>query len=121
MPDLGAIATALGDVGEGIACAGTALECRTFTVNGKTFLFVSGKEARLKLVESAGEAQRLGFAVGANGWVKLPLDGLPAANVVKRWIAESHAAIGKAPATKAKKAAGTKAKTVRRKTSRRRT
>lgn len=120
MQDLGAIAKALGDVGEGIACAGTALECRTFTVNGKTFLFVSGKEARLKLVESASEAQRLGFVVGANGWVKVPLDTLPGTNVVKRWIAESHAAMGKPTAAKTRKAAAEKAKTVRRKPARRR-
>lgn len=90
MASLGSIALALPDVEEGIACAGTSLESRTYSVKKRNFLFVSGKEARLKLSKSAAEAKRLGCEVGANGWVKLPLDAMPPAAVVRRWIAESH-------------------------------
>lgn len=105
MVDLGAIARALPGVGEGTACAGTALESRTWTVNGKAFLFVAKKDARLKLTTSAAVAHTNGFAVGANGWVKLPLDELPPAATVKRWIAESHAAIGGGKPARASKPA----------------
>jgi hypothetical protein len=94
MVDLGAIAHTLPGVGEGVACAGTVLESRTYTVNGKAFLFVAKKDARLKLTTSAKDARTNGFAVGANGWVKLPLGELPPAATMKRWIAESHAALG---------------------------
>jgi hypothetical protein len=51
---------------------------------------VSRKEARLKLDSSASEARKLGFAMGANGWVRLPLEALPAATVARRWVAESY-------------------------------
>jgi hypothetical protein len=91
MTDLHAIASALPNVDVGIACAGTALESRTYRVGTKSFLFVSKKDARLKLAASADEARALGCAVGANGWVTLVLAALPAAAVVKRWVAESHA------------------------------
>jgi len=91
MADLSKFALALTDVEQGIACAGTALESRTYGTSKKTFLFVSTKQARLKLDSSASEAKKLGFAVGTNGWVTLPLDTLPATPVVKRWITESHA------------------------------
>ena len=91
MADLGRIALALPDVEKGIACAGTALESRTYQTGKKAFLFVAKTQARLKLEESAQQAEKLGFPAGANGWVTLPLDALPAASVVKRWIAESHA------------------------------
>ena len=91
MADLGKIALALADVEQGIACAGTALESRTYRTRKKAFLFVAARQARLKLDASAPEARKLGCAVGANGWVTLSLDALPAAPIVKRWIAESHA------------------------------
>ncbi|HZN37149.1 MAG TPA: hypothetical protein VFD82_00010 [Planctomycetota bacterium] len=106
MVDLGAIARALPGVGEGVACAGTSLESRTYTVNGKAFLFVATKDARLKLTTSAADARTGGFAVGANGWVKLPLGELPPAATVKRWIAESHAAIGGGKQARPSKPAG---------------
>lgn len=67
MADLGKIALALPDVEQGIACAGTALESRTYRTKDKAFLFVSAKQARLKL------------------------EALPAASVIKSWIVESHA------------------------------
>lgn len=111
MADLSSIARSLGDVEQGIACAGTALESRTFTSGKKAFLFVSKEQARLKLAASAAEARALGFAVGSGGWATLPLDELPAAAVLRRWVAESHALVsGKAAkrAAPGKKAAPSK-------------
>lgn len=92
---------------QGIACAGTSLESRTYRVRNKAFLFVSKAQARMKLGASAAEATRLGFAVGANGWVTVPLDALPATAVSKRWIAESYALLARPvdkPAAKSKSA-----------------
>lgn len=90
MVDLAALAAALAGTEQGIACAGTSLESRTFQVRRKTFLFLSKRQARLKLDSSAAEARKLGLPIGANGWVTLDLDALPPATVLKRWIAESH-------------------------------
>jgi len=106
MSPLRKMALALDSVDEGVACAGTALESRTYRVKKKAFLFISTKDARLKLEKSKAEAKQLGFEMGAQGWVKLPLDGLPPAAVLARWIAESHALLAggaapkKAPAKK---------------------
>jgi hypothetical protein len=91
MANLGTIALALPDVEQGLACAGTALESRTYMTRKKAFLFVSKEQARLKLDSSAAEARKLGFPVGAKGWVTLSLDALPAASVARRWVTESHA------------------------------
>ena len=91
MADIGRIAQALPGVEQGFACAGTPLESRTYQVGKKAFLFVAKTQARLKLEASAQQARKLGFTTGANGWVTLPLEALPPAAVVKRWIAESHA------------------------------
>jgi len=102
MVNLEKIALALPEVVQGVACAGTTLESRTFQTRKKAFLFVSRKQARLKLDESARQAAKLGFDVGANGWVMLPLDALPAASVVKRWIAESHALVSRPGSKKSK-------------------
>lgn len=111
MVDLHAMALDLPTVEQGIACAGTALESRSYLTGKKAFLFVSKREARLKLGASITEARKLGFKVGNGGWVTLPLGGLPAASVVRRWIKESHA-LALAPA--GAKPAGTKAATKRR-------
>jgi hypothetical protein len=100
MVDLATAARSLPDVVEGIACAGTKLESRTFATNAKTFLFVSAQEARLKLDASAAAAKRLGFEVGGNGWVKLPFDALPAAATLRSWIAESHGLMAAQPVAK---------------------
>ena len=94
---LGSIALALPGVDEGIACAGTALESRTYRVGTKAFLFVSAKCARFKLSASTAEAKRLGCDVGANGWVKLALEAMPSASVVRRWIVESHGLVAGSP------------------------
>jgi len=105
MVDLNALAAALPGVEQGIACAGTALESQTFQVRGKSFLFVSKDQARLKLDASKTEATKLGFKVGANGWVMLPRNVLPGIAVLRRWIAESHALVARS-AAKAPKFAG---------------
>lgn len=107
MHPLAAIARALPDVTEGVACAGTALESRTFQVGGKAFLFLSAKLARLKLAASAADAKRRGAEVGANGWTKLALDALPPAAVCKRWVAESHALLAGAAGARTGRAPGT--------------
>jgi hypothetical protein len=91
MVDLAKIALALPDVEQGIACAGTVLESRTYLTGKKAFLFLGKEQARLKLGASSAEAKKAGFNVGASGWVTLSLDALPAAAAAKRWIAESHA------------------------------
>jgi hypothetical protein len=103
MVDLDRIALALPDVEQGIACAGTSLESRTYQTRKKAFLFVAKKQARLKLGASVEQAEKMGFAAGANGWVTLPLDALPSASIAKRWIAESHALVSKS-GSKVKKA-----------------
>jgi len=94
MPSLAAIALALPGVDEGIACAGTALESRTHVANRKAFLYVSADCVRLELDRSVAEARKRGGQVGAGGWTKLAMDGLPPATDLKRWIAESHGLIG---------------------------
>jgi hypothetical protein len=90
MASLTQIATALPDVQQGVACAGTALECASFAVRKKAFLFLSAKEVRLKLDTSKDEATKRGLAVGANGWVKLDPGALPPTAVLTRWVAESY-------------------------------
>ena len=110
MTDLHAIASSLPNVDVGVACAGTALESRTYLVGKKSFLFVSKKEARLKLAASADEARALRCAVGANGWVKLELTALPPAAVVERWVAESHALMSASGAARTSVTARTPAK-----------
>ncbi len=108
MVDLAAIAMSLPDVTTGVACGGTPIESRTFLTNKKAFLFVSKKDVRLKLAASAGDAKKAGCEVGANGWVKILLDAMPATAALKKWIAESHSLM--APAAKAPRAkAGEKA------------
>ena len=86
------------DVEEGIACAGTALESRTFKVNKKAFLFLTATQARLKLEASLEEAAELAthdarYQVGGLGWLKIQLDeGRPPPRaLLGRWIKESHA------------------------------
>lgn len=99
-------AKALPDVGEGVACAGTSIESKTFTVNGKAFLFVGSKNLRLKLANSASEADRFAkhpssaVQMGAGGWTTIRLaDGtVPEDAVLRRWVAESHALFHRPPA-----------------------
>ena len=100
MSNPAAIALALPDVEEGVSCAGTALESRTFRVKQKAFLFVSKKELRLKLAASLADAKKRGFEAGAGGWVKLPLEELPGDAILKAWIRESHALFAGTPRAK---------------------
>ncbi len=100
MSDPATLAMALPDVDEGISCAGTALECRTFLVRKKAFLFLSKDHIRLKLGPSIADAKKRGFAAGAAGWVKLNLDELPPRPLLKAWIAESHSLFAGSPRTK---------------------
>jgi len=81
-------ATKLPDVVTGIACEGTALESTTYNVDGKAFLFVGAKDARLKR---------------ASGWVKIDLAAPPPDADVKAWVAESHALFAGAAKKPAKK------------------
>lgn len=98
MADLDRIALSLPEVQTGVACAGTSLESRTFTIGGKTFLFVSSKDARLKLDASTEDARKRGFVVGANLWVTLPIASLPPERVLTKWVAESYGAVASKPA-----------------------
>ena len=99
-------ARALGGVGEGIACAGTTLEAKTFTVSSKAFLFVGRKAIRLKLLESISEAQASSrrsdssIQTGTGGWTTIRLDAAVPLDesTLKRWVAESHALFQKPPA-----------------------
>lgn len=94
---LSTLASALAGVEPSIACAGTALEARSWKVRGKAFLFLGPSggalNARLKLLSSLAEAQEIGARVGANGWVTVPCG--PARRVpteaLRRWVAESYA------------------------------
>lgn len=113
MLDLAAFASSLPSVTPGVACAGTSLESRTFSVHDKAFLFVSPQVVRLKLGVSADEARGLGFVVGANGWVKIPVTELPRAAQMRKWIAESHASMvpaGKRDATRSRPRGGSRSR-----------
>jgi YjbR len=92
------IAMRFAEAEEGIACKGTAIECTTFKTHGKAFLFVGGKEIRLKLQASLAEAGKLAakeperYQAGKIGWVTVrlhPGDALPI-DVLERWIDESY-------------------------------
>jgi hypothetical protein len=104
------VALKLSDVEEGIACKGTAIECSTFKVSGKAFLFVSAANIRLKLKESLAEATRLAakepdrYEAGALGWVKVTFgDDTPLAlDTLKKWIAESYRLMAPQPKTNKK-------------------
>ncbi len=88
--ELRALALQFPKVAEGIACKGTAIECSTFGVGRKNFLFLSSGLMRIKLHESLVEATELAD-VGANGWVKIPLgsEDTPPMKTLKRWLNES--------------------------------
>lgn len=99
-------------VSTGVACAGTALESRTFTAGSKAFLFVGTKDVRLKLGPSLPKARALaqryphGVRVGAGGWTTIALqaDPGPTAATLRTWVSESHAMItGQSHAAKTKR------------------
>ena len=94
--NLRAAALAFPDVEEGVACEGTALESATFKVKRKTFLFVSEKNARLRLKQSASEAEQLAksepqrYVIGPQGWAKIFLGEDPPLELLLRWVEESY-------------------------------
>jgi hypothetical protein len=106
MDALWATATRHPRVEAGVACAGTALECRTAKVGGKAFLFLRQEDARFKLGVSAKEASRPGSGckVGAGGWCHVLLAGedAPPLDVMQRWIAESYALMAASATAKRK-------------------
>jgi hypothetical protein len=91
----------LPDVEQGIACAGTVIESRTYKIGGKAFLFLGPKVARFKLIDSAKEmaarAKKEGtrYSIGAGGWAALTLDGKsPVKGDLEKWVGESYRALG---------------------------
>jgi predicted DNA-binding protein (MmcQ/YjbR family) len=106
--DLHEIAMALPDTSEGVSCKGTVLESRTIKVDGRAFLFLGKKDARLKLEKSIASAKKLAakkpaiYSIGAGGWTKIALaEDLPL-DTLDTWIRESHALI-RGPAKKSAK------------------
>ena len=75
MEALRKLALKLPETADGIACKGTAIECKTVQVRKKAFLFLGADAIKLKLSDSLAEAARLEakdperFKVGAKGWV----------------------------------------------------
>jgi hypothetical protein len=92
---LSKIAAALPDVEQGIACEGTAVESRTFKVNGKAFVFLRPGNAMVKLDASLEEAKKVSkgdprVKPGSGGWTIIRLDdGGPPLPLMKQWITES--------------------------------
>jgi hypothetical protein len=110
MKGLQATAQAMPGVEVGVACAGTALEKRTYKVGGKAFVFLGAKDVMVKLGPSIAAAKKLGCSPGANGWTKVVFGPeAPREAILVRWIAESYALM--APVTPvAKKSTKRKAK-----------
>jgi predicted DNA-binding protein (MmcQ/YjbR family) len=96
MQSLRKSALAFPDVDEGVACEGTPIECATFKVKKKTFLFVNENNARLRLKQSASEAQKLAkkepqrYVIGPQGWAKIFLGEDPPLDLLLRWLEESY-------------------------------
>jgi hypothetical protein len=94
-------ALAFPGVEEGVACAGTAIECATFKADKKAFLFVNENNARLRLKASRAEAERLAkseprrFVIGPQGWAKIFLAEPPSLELMLRWLDESYRAVRK--------------------------
>ncbi len=92
-------ASRLDGVRAGVACAGTAIEAKTYTVSGKAFLFVCAKNLRLKLQGAIAEASAAArrspssIQVGSGGWTTLKFGAELRVDdaTLKRWVAESHA------------------------------
>jgi len=83
---------------ETIACKGTAIESRRFSVGSKAFLFVGPKNVMVKLGASQDEAERLAarepdrYRIGASGWATVTTgdDHALPLPLLRRWIDESH-------------------------------
>ena len=84
------------DTEETIACQGTAVESRRFSVGKKAFLFVGKKSVMVKLDESRAEAVDLAakepdrYRIGATGWATVATgDGKAPVARLRRWVDES--------------------------------
>jgi hypothetical protein len=112
MKALRTLALKYSDCEEGVACKGTAIECSTFKVGGKAFLFLGRADLRVKLSDSLPEAEKLAarepgrVTVGAHGWVKVTFsaDEPPPLDVLGRWIDESYRLMAGGAVAKASKA-----------------
>ena len=124
-----ALAAAHPDAERGVACPGTQVESTTYSIRGKSFVFLrlAGErfEARLKLEASRPEATALqarqpaAYSIGTHGWAKLTWTTAspPPMDLVKRWIDESYQLmVENAPPKPVEKPAA-KAKTAKAKTS----
>lgn len=106
-----ASAAKLPGVTEGIACAGTALESRTLTIEGKAFAFFGPSVMRVKLARSLPAAEKLartrpGSCVpSASGWTKCTLGpGMLPVTTLAKWITESYRMFAPPPYGDAKEA-----------------
>ena len=106
---LRAAALKLPDAQESIACKGTAAECVTVQAKKKNFLFLKKEnEIMLKLRESIPEAEQCAakypgnYKVGAGGWmiIKFGPESPADLDMLKRWVAESYAAVLPPPTAK---------------------
>jgi hypothetical protein len=83
------ISLALPHVESGIACQGTSLECTTFSVKKKTFVFL----------RAVGNACEVRMKLGGKWEKKLvPLEDPPVQ--LEKWLHESYAALASRPARK---------------------
>lgn len=98
IPTLHKLAAKLDGATQDVACKGTSIEKTTYKVRNKAFLFLGPADAMLKLNISLEEAKSFASKlpnnckVGGTGWVTLKFaddDNVPA-DVLKRWIEESH-------------------------------
>jgi len=103
---------------ETVACKGTAIESRRFSIGTKAFLFVGAKSVMVKLAASKGEAERLAamepdrYRIGASGWATIVTgDGKTAPlALLRRWIDESHDSVAANVVAKKKPVAAAKPK-----------
>jgi hypothetical protein len=84
------LATRHDGVTVGVACAGTAVESRTYRVGDKAFLFVGKRDLRFKLDGSVAAATAAGVDVGKGGWAKLSIESGRLPRQLDAWIAESY-------------------------------
>lgn len=103
---LAAIAESCPDSVAGVACEGTALECRTYSLRKKAFLFLRTVDCRFKLDASRAEAVRMSvedpahYGIGANGWatVKFGEGHQPNRRLIAKWVRESYDLMAGGPA-----------------------
>lgn len=93
------VAAGMAGVEEGIACAGTAIESRTYKLKERAFVFVRPGNIMLKLGPSLAEAAAMAkratppgsLKAGAGGWVTITRGCAEvSAAMVTQWVKESH-------------------------------